>query len=376
MMKFVCLQENLKQGLNVIEKIIGKNLSLPILNTVLIEIQKNLIKLCSTDLEIGISCWITGKIEKEGSVCVPVKILSSYINSLPNKKIEISSKENKLTVECENYKASFSGFNNEDFPIIPQIKEKDFISLDSSQLCQGFSKVIGATALSEIKPEISGVLASFKKEFIKLVATDSFRLAESTVFFDKPTNIEKSLIMPAKTVQEIIRIFGQTEQGKSEIEIYSSPNQILFSKNTSPKIQLISRLIEGEYPDYEDERIMPKEFSTKILINKQEFFQHVKIASLFASRANDIKMKIDPIKKNIEFFSSSPDMGENKSEVFAQVDGEKTEIIFNCKYLMDGLANIDDSEVVFGLNGEGKPAALKPAKKKDYIYIIMPVGSS
>lgn len=369
-MKFTCLQENLKQGLNIIEKIIGKNLSLPILNTVLIEAQKNLIKLCSTNLEIGISCWVAGKVEKEGSVCVPVKILSSYINGLPNKKIEINSKENKLSLECENYKASFSGFGSEDFPIIPQIKEKEFVFSDSFQLCQGFSKVIGAVALSEAKPEISGVSINFKKDFIKLVATDSFRLAESTVFFDKPTEFEKSMIVPAKAVQEVIRIFGQ-EDDKSEIEIYSSPNQILFSKAIPPKIQLISRLIEGEYPNYEG--IIPKKFLTKIVLSKQEFLQHIKIASLFAGRTNDLKVKIDPSKKIIEFFSSSPETGENKSETFAQMEGEKTEIAFNCKYLMDGLLNIDEGEVVFELNGEETPGVLKPSKKKDYIYIVMPV---
>ena len=370
-MKFICLQENLKQGLNIIERIIGKNLSLPILNTVLIEAQKNLVKFSSTDLEIGISCCITGKVEKEGSICIPAKILSNYINGLPNKKIEVNSQENKLNLKCENYRASISGFSSEDFPIIPQIKEKEFVSLDSSKLCQGFSKVVGAAASSESKPEISGVSINLRKDSIKLVATDSFRLAENIIFPDKPESLEKSMIVPAKTIQEVIRIFGEQNQEKSDIEIYSSPNQILFLKNTTPKIQLISRLIEGEYPNYEE--IIPKGFLTKILLDRQELVQHIKIASLFTSRTNDIKMKVDPSKKSVEFFSSNPDTGENKSETSAQIEGEKTEITFNCKYLMDGLMNIDEDQIVFELNGEEKPGVLKPHKNKDYIYIIMPI---
>lgn len=370
-MKFICLQENLKQGLNIIERIIGKNLSLPILNTVLIETQKNLIKLCSTDLEIGISCWIAGKIEKEGSICVPVKILSNYVNSLPNKKIEISSKENKLNLKCENYQSLIAGFSPEDFPIIPQIKEKEFISLNSFELCRGLSKVIGAAALSETKPEISGISINFKKDFIKFVATDSFRLAESTIFLEKSENPEKSLIVPAKTIQEVIRIFGEPSQEKADLNLYSNPNQILFSRDTLPKIQLISRLIEGEYPNYEE--IIPKDFLTKILIDKQELIQHIKIASLFTSRTNDMKVKVDPSKKSVEFSSSSPDTGENKSEISAQIEGEETEITFNCKYLIDGLTNIDEAEVIFELNGEEKPGVLRPYKKKDFLYILMPI---
>ncbi|PIQ92636.1 MAG: DNA polymerase III subunit beta [Parcubacteria group bacterium CG11_big_fil_rev_8_21_14_0_20_39_14] len=370
-MKFICFQENLKQGLNVIEKIVGKNPSLPVLNNVLIITQKDSIKLCSTDLEIGISCWIAGKVEKEGTLCVPVKILSSYINSLPNKKIEINSRENKLNLKCENYKASIVGFNSEDFPIIPQIKEKEFISLNSFKLCQGFSKVIGAVASSDIKPEISGVFVKLKKDFIKLVSTDSFRLAEKTIFFEKPLSFEKSVIIPAKTVMEVIRIFGETEQSKSEIDLYLSSNQILFSKNTLPKIHLISRLIEGEYPGYEE--IIPKDFLTKVLLERQEFLQHIKIAGLFTTRTNDIKIKVNPAEKSMEFLSSNSDTGENKSEISAQIEGEKIEIIFNCKYLMDGLMNIDDEQVILELNGDEKPGVLKPYKKGEYVYIIMPI---
>lgn len=373
-MKFSCLQENIKQGLNIIERIIGKNLSLPVLNTFLIEAQKNSVKLCSTDLEMGISCWIAGKVEKEGSICVPAKILSGYINNLPNKKIEINAKENRLNLECENYKTSITGFNSEDFPIIPQIKEKEFISIDSHKLCQGLSKVIGAVSLSEAKPEISGVSVNFKNDFVKFVATDSFRLAESTVSFDKPINTEKSMIVPAKTIQEVIRIFHQSEQDRQDLEIYSNPHQILFVKNSQLKIQLISRLIEGEYPNYEE--IIPKDFLTKVMFNKNELSQHVKIASFFSGRTNDLKIKIDPNKKIVEFYSSSPDTGEHKSEIFTQTEGEKTEITFNCKYLMDGLTNIEEEEVVLELNGEDKPGVLKPSKKKDYIYIVMPIKSA
>ncbi len=370
-MKFSCLQENIKQGLNIIERIIGKNLSLPVLNTVLIETQKNYIKLCSTDLEMGISCWITGKVEKEGSVCVPVKILSSYVNNLPNKKIEINAKENKLNLECESYKTSISGFGSGDFPIIPQVKEKEFILIDSYKLCQGLSKVIGAVSLSETKPEISGVSVNFKNDFAKFVATDSFRLAESVVSFDKPIKADKSIIVPSKTIQEVIRIFHQPEQGRQDLEIYSNPHQILFARNSQPKIQLTSRLIEGEYPNYEE--IIPKGFLTKITFNKNELSQHVKIASFFSGRTNDLKIKIDPDKKMVEFYSSSPDTGEHKSEIFTQVEGEKTETTFNCKYLMDGLANIEEEEIILELNGEDKPGVFKPSKKKNYIYIVMPI---
>lgn len=369
-MKFTCLQENLKQGLNIIERIVGKNPSLPILSTILIETQKNLIKLCATDLEVGISCWINASVEKEGSVCIPARILSSYINSLPNKKIEINSKDNKLNLKCENYRSVITGFSVEDFPIIPQIKEKEFISLNSFSFCNGLSKVIGAVAVSESRPEISGVFINFKKEFIKLVATDSFRLSENTISVGKKLEIEKSMIIPAKTMQEVIRIFSQSDE-KGSLDIYSSPNQILFLKNDYPKIQLISRLIEGGYPNYEE--IIPNDFLTKVIFDKDELIRHIKIASLFASKTNEMKVKVNPSEKNVEFLSSNPDAGENKSEISAQIEGEKTEVTFNCKYLMDGLSNIDEDQIVLELNGEERPGVLRPGKNKNYLYIVMPI---
>lgn len=370
-MKFTCLQENLKQGLSIIERVVGKNPSLPILSTVLIETQKNLIKLCATDLEVGISCWINASVEKEGSICVPAKILSGYINSLPNKKIEISSKDSKLSLKCENYKSTMAGFNAEDFPIIPQIKEKNFISLNSLILCKGLSRVIGSVAISESRPEISGTFVNFKGDSVKLVATDSFRLSESTINVTQNMGLEKSMIIPAKTIQEVIRIFGQQETEKNDLDIYSSPNQILFSREEAPKVQLISRLIEGSYPNYEE--IIPKDYLTKVIFEKEEFVRQIKIASLFANRTNEIKLKINPSDKNIEFFSSNPDAGENRSEMQAQIEGDKAEVTFNCKYLMDGLSNFYEDQISFELNGDDRAGVLKPVKKKDYLYIVMPI---
>jgi len=368
-MKITCLQENLKSGLNIVQNIIGRNLTLPILNNLLLETELGRLKISSTNLEIGINTWISGKIEKQGAITCPAKILSGFINNLPNKKIELETKDNNLFIKCEGYKANIKGLSVEDFPIIPKIKEKPiFIFKKSDILRNGLNQVIGAAAISESRPEISGILFYFNKEVIKLVATDSFRLAEKTIYqsdslVDKPIY----LIIPQRTAQELIRILN--EKPDQELKVILGNNQILFELN---EVQLISRLIDGQYPDYQ--QIIPKNFKTKVFVLKDEIINNIRIASIFSSKINDIKLLISPGK--IEILAKDPDLGENQSQILTKTEGENLEINFNFKYLLDGLANISTKQVFLGLNSESSPAIIRPVQEQDYLYVVMPIKTS
>jgi len=364
-MEIICLQENFKKGINVVGNIIGKNLTLPILNNVLLTVEKKRLRLVSTDLEMAITHWTPGKVKKEGEITMPAKLLSDFINNLPNKKIEIKTKDNSLHIKCENFKSVVKGIDSKEFPIIPKVRGGSILKIEALKLKQAFSQVVNFTSLSDIRPEISGVLMDFNSKGIKFVATDSFRLGEKALSIKNET--KTSVIIPLRTIQELIRILS--EQDKDElVEILIEQNQILFK---TPDIQLISRLIEGTYPNYE--QLISKQFETNLILDRDEFLNTVKIASLFSSKINDLRLKVVPKKSLVEIFAQDTEIGENTSELKGEIKGKEVEIIFNHKYLLDGLNNIDSNKVILGLNGETNPGILKPVGDPGFVYVIMPI---
>ncbi len=373
-MKLIILQNKLKQGLSVIERISSKSFALPILRNLLIKTEKNFLLLATTDLEIGIKWWILSKIEKEGEITVPTSILSTFISLLPEKAVELTAHNQILSVECEGYKTKIKGQSSEDFPIIPEISEGISFSLDSYSFCQALNQIVDIVLPSAVRPEISGIHFFVQKDLIKMAATDSFRLGEKTLFLKKPLAIEKeiSLILPQKTAKEIINIFGE-KQG--ELKVLVSPNQILFeaimSETPHPEIRLTSKLIEGEYPNYQE--IIPKKYETQVILDKQEFLNQIKAASLFSGKINEVKFKIDPKKERVEISSQNPETGEYHSLLSGKTKGKEEEISFNYRFLNSGLLNIKSSEVIFELNGEVGPGVLKPVGDESYIYVAMPI---
>lgn len=367
-MKIICLQENLKKALSITEKIIGRNLTLPVLNNILFSIENNKIKIVSTNLEIGINCWINGKIEKEGSITIPAKLFSNLVNNLPNKKIELTAKNNKLTVNTDEFSANINTINADEFPIIPKINDKVLCVINGNLFKNSLAQVVEMASLSESRPEIAGIFMEFNKNSIKLAATDSFRLAEKNIsakFLSESDIKNKSIIIPQRTIHELIRILGEID---NEVKIILSGNQVLFDLN---EVQIISRLIEGQYPDYK--QIIPGSFKTQITVNKNELVKSIKTASLFSGKINDIKLVVNPVKLLLEISAKNADVGENKSQIISKVEGDSLDINFNYKYLLEGLNNILSDKVIIEFNNSASPAVIKPVGDMSYIYVIMPI---
>ncbi|MDD3072704.1 MAG: DNA polymerase III subunit beta [Candidatus Paceibacterota bacterium] len=373
-MKATILQEKLKQGLGIVERVSGKSLTLPILNNILITAEKSFINLSATDLEIGINWWALAKIEKEGSATIPAKILSSFIGFLPNEKIEIEEKKNNLSVTCNNRQTQILGMSTDDFPIIPKISEGEFISISPSSFCEGLEYVFDIASQSTARPEISGIFISFDKNKITMASTDSFRLGEKVINCKKGTNLKKdySLIIPQKTAREIVNIFSQFEQ---DLKIYFSSNQIMvegqMTETNHPQVQLTSRLIDGEYPNYKE--IIPSKSSTKLTISKGEILNQIKGAGIFSGKTGEVKIKISKKKKQIEILSQNSDTGEYVSQINADVQGEDVEISFNHKFLIHGISLIKSSEIIFEFSGDSGPGVIRPVGDQSFVYILMPI---
>ncbi len=374
-MKIKINQIKLKEGVGIAERVSSKSSSLPILKNIIIRAQKNIINICSTDLETGIQWWGVAKTEKEGEVVVPANILSSFINFLPDKNIELTTSKNDLVIECGNYKTQIKGFNSDDFPIIPEVAEKNSVSINAKDLCKSLSQISDIPNFSTTRPEISGIFFNFKKDKLKLVATDSYRLGEKSLPLDRSIKDDFSFILPQKAVKEIIGIFGERD---GDVNIILGPNQVLFESTmkeiSHPQIKFTSRVVEGDYPNYEE--IIPTKNSVQVVLNRSDLLNQIKAAGLFSGKVSEVVLKINPEKKEVEILSQSPEFGEYSSTLAGKITGKKESVSFNHRFLIDGLSNIKSSEIVFETNSSGEPGVFKPVGESDFLYIVMPIKAN
>ncbi|MBN1326003.1 DNA polymerase III subunit beta [Candidatus Falkowbacteria bacterium] len=385
-MKITCTQENLKRGLNSVSHIASKNTSLPILSNVLIKADKGSVSLTTTNLEIGIRCLVRAKIYKDGSFTVNSKLLTDFINLLPNEKIDLELKDDMLEVWTENQETKMKGDSAEDFPLIPQVVKKSAYTCRVEDLLKAFTQVLFAVSVSETRPEISGVYFNFSENNLTIAATDSYRLAEKKIRLSENVKEEKEVIIPARTIQELFRIlssYSGSAIGEEEpvsldkIDIYFEENQVLFVFNN---IELVSRIIEGQYPNYK--QIIPTTHKTKAIVNIAEFVKAAKTASLF-SRTGIYDVNLELKDGKITVFSTNSQMGESKSKVNGKIEGDNNKVVINYRYLLDGLQNTDSTDVIFEMIDAANPCVLRPAESldekkeaiaaEDYLYIIMPI---
>ena len=376
-MKFIISSNKFKKVVSLVSHLCGSNLTLPILNNILINLKKDILELSSTNLEIGLSVFIPVEMEKEGKITVPGKIFSDFISSLPDGDVKLEEKDLTMNIKCKGFQAKILGKDSKDFPVLPQIKEEKLTELEASEIVSGFSKVSHVVSSSDARVEISGILMKIEKKNLKLVGTDSIRLSEKKI--NLPEETKKTLIIiPQKTAVELNYIFSNFP---GTISVVVDPSQIAFNLKAKdpldPKITLVSRLIEGQYPEYEE--IIPKETKTRAILDREEFQKKIKIASLFSSRIQDVKLAFRPAKNHPEknegslsISAASSEVGETTSEIKGKIEGNPLEITFNWKYLLDGLSVINSSEVFLGANDPTSPTILKPIGDETYLYVLMP----
>jgi DNA polymerase-3 subunit beta len=368
-MKIIVLKTNLIEGLSVVEKGVSESASLPILKNFLLKAIDGEITLISTNLEIAVSSKISGKILEEGELVIPFSVFNSIVRNLNSEKISIESgKNNKIFIKTDNYEGIINDLDPKEFPLIPKIEnDKNFIVLKTENLKNVFKNIIPTVQYSTIRPEISGIFIYQKEETLYFVGTDSFRLVEIKLTKNNfNSNLKDfSVIVPIKTCQEVVRMFNNSE----EVKIFIDETQILFKGENE---ELISRLIDGTYPNYEV--VIPKDFVLNITLNKNEFIEGIKLVSAFSGKTNDIVLNLKENQKVLEISSSDVTLGEGAYKIPIKIDkSEKFSIIFNWKYLLDGLRIYDSDEVLVSLNSFEKPAKISDPKNQNILYILMPI---
>lgn len=362
-MKIVCTKKNLSFGLNLCSRIISSTNTLPILNNILLKTDAGRLKISATNLEIAVNTWVGGKVEEEGEITVPARLVSDYVNNLLTEKITLSTKTQTLELQGEKAETHILGLSAEEFPLIPKIGEEIYGKVDGKALREAIGQVAFAASFSETQPEISGIFVTFEGKTLTLAATDRYRLAEARVDLDGDVSSPRQIIIPHRAVNEIARI---AEDGP--VEIYLGEGQIFVKTDST---ELISRLIEGQYPDYK--QIIPKSFSTESEVAKADIVQGVKAASLFASENNNISFEINPQGKEVLIKSQSAQIGNSEISVGSDIIGQKNSIVFNYRYLLDCLNNLPDEKVKLQIINGSSPAQIMPIGRDNYLYIVMPI---
>jgi DNA polymerase-3 subunit beta len=384
-MKLTCLQENLNRGLSIVSHIASKNTSLPILNNVLIKAEGGTISLITTNLEMGIQCRVRGKVEKEGSYTVQSKLLADYVNLLSRDSVQIELLDlDVMGIQCAKSHTKIKGNSAEEFPLIPEIAQTGGFSIPAQDLITALSQVLFATSLSETRPEISGVYFNFLGNELTLAATDSYRLAEKIITIENKGGEEKEAIIPSRTLQELYRILSGMHTAEdvedssvNTVQIFFEDNQVLF---TFGGIELVSRIIEGQYPNYK--QIIPTNHITRVVVSVSALIKAVKTASLF-SKTGMFDVTLEFKNGAVTVSSTNNQLGENTSSVEGRMEGEENNIVVNYRYMLDGLQNLQATDVILEMTDQGNPCVLKPAESLEdnkqavetgnYLYIVMPI---
>ncbi len=370
-MKIVCAQADLERALSIVSKAITPNSTLPVLNNILLKAEENKLFFAATNLEIAIEYFIPAEVKGEGSITIPAKLIGSYVSLLRDEKVEISTVENDtILVASKSSQTKIKGINASEFPVIPQVEKENTIQIDAKSFDEGVAQTVFAAATNTSRPILAGVLFDVSKDTLKLVATDSYRLAEKVLELKEKSQLTIQCVIPAKTVTELGKILSRLNE--KQIEINFSKNQVLFVMGD---VKLMSRLIEGKFPPYE--KIIPPETKTKIEIKVEELTNVVRRVSLFA-RENNNSIKLSATNDGkLSISTDETKVGEEKAELTVNVQGENNKISLNAQYLLDVLNYIQSERISFEIEDKLSPAVVRPvfepSKTANYVYIIMPL---
>ncbi|MCW1908078.1 MAG: DNA polymerase III subunit beta [Candidatus Saccharibacteria bacterium] len=363
-MKLQVTQENLAKALGIVGRVANTRGTLPILSNIALRTVDNRLSIEATNLDIAITQAIGSKVETMGAITVPARLMQDFISSLPGGVISLELDEHRLKITTDKYQSVINGTSFEEFPVMPAIAKGTSWTMVAQKMKQALSQVLIAASSDEARPTLTGVYLHVIDGKLYAVATDSYRLAERELTASKS---DLSLLVPASAIHELIRVIGDSQD---EIEITSDEQQVLFQTGD---IKLVTRLIEGKYPDYR--KLIPQKFETVATVNRSDFINITKVSSLFAREsAGSITITADADKGEISIRSIASQLGENTSTATATISGGG-DITLNSRYLLDALQAMNGEEVEFCFNGKLEPSELKDPKNKEYIHIIMPLKS-
>ena len=380
-MRVSVLQENLAKGLSIVGRAVASRSTLPVLNNILLETDNSQLRLSAMDMEIAVNCWVGAMIEDEGQITVPARLLSDFVNSLPNDRIdmELQTRTQTLHLHCAHYEANIKGIDASEFPIIPSYQgdlETPSVEVEPEKLRHMIDQVAFAASRDDSRPTFTGVFTRLEGDKLTMVATDGFRLAVRSTMLEEPSAASVGVIIPARALRELSRIISAVDLGQEdgvEIIFTEARNQVMFHL---PGVDLVSQLIEANFPDYK--KIIPNSYNTRAVLDTGELLNAMKVANLFAKdAAGSVKVTMTPGEPGkVILDATSPELGNNVSEIDAMIEGEAMTATFNARYMIDVLSVIDTPQVAFEIISATRPGVFRPvgAGEEEYVHVIMPMS--
>ncbi len=386
-MEFSCLQENLTKGLSVVNRAVSPRSTLDVLGNVLISAEEERVRLSATNLEIGIHCWIGAEVAEDGSVAVPARILTDFVSSLPPEKVDmkLDVRSMRLHLDCDHYIAAINGVDGNEFPLIPVGDGDRAFLVDVETIRKMVAQTAFAASTQESRPSLTGILMEAQGDVLSMVASDGYRLSHRTARLSVPVETPFDVLVPAKAMSELARVSADAADG-SQMQIFVNDvqNQAIFhleGKGSQEKggayqeATFVSQLIDARFPDYK--AIIPKSHAVEAVTDTQSFLKAIRVAYLFArDEANIIRLELVPGPPgSILVKARSKELGENETQVQAEVSGGGLAIGFNARYLIEALSVVDTPQVALETTAADRPGVLKPvgSGEETFTYVMMPV---
>lgn len=369
-----CLQENLASALAIVGRAVPSRATLPVTQNVMLEIDESRLKLSATNLEIATTTWIGAQVEHEGAITVPARLLTEFVNSLPNDTISIELTESPpgIKLTCARFNATINGTSAQDFPPIPSIESGAVAQVSSDSLRGAIERVVFAAANDDTRPVLTGVKVEIEGDAITLAAADGFRLGVDRGVLSTPVEVDLRFIVPAKTLQEILRLLGDQEDDV-EIMVSEERSQVLFRLSDT---QVVSQLLQGTFPDYA--QLIPANSKTEATVDHADFQQLARSASIFARDGSGIvRIFVTPGESgstgSIRIESRADEVGDNEGVIDAKVSGEEAKVAFDSRFLLDVLNVFSGGEITLGTSTPSSPGVISAESHDGYIHVVMPM---
>ena len=370
-MNVSCLQETLNRGLGIVGRAVATRTTLPITQNVLIATDQGRLRLTATNLEVAISTWIGSTVEEEGEITVPSRLLSEFVGSLQNERVDMvtTTQPHAMTLNCARNQARIIGTDASEFPPIPRVEDGITAKVSSRALRAAIAQVVFAAASEESRPVLTGVKMEIDEDRFTLAAADGFRLAVHHGSLQESAGDAIEVIIPSRTMTELNRLLGDDDE-TVEMVFSSSRGQSLFRFKD---VEMMSQLIQGSFPNYS--QLIPERYTTRAGLQVDECLRAARTAAIFARDSSGIvRLHIQPGEPGaLQVLARADEVGENSAELDAEVEGDEAKIAFNAKYLMDVLGVIGTDRVALEVTTPSSPGVLRPKDTENYIHVVMPM---
>ncbi|HJS29682.1 MAG TPA: DNA polymerase III subunit beta [Anaerolineales bacterium] len=373
-MKVSVLQENLSRGLNIVSRAVSPRSTLPVLANVLVATDEGRLRLSATNLELGITCWIGAKVEEDGATTVPARTFIDLVNTLSDDKIEMSLtvRTQTLNIRSGTSNTDIKCIDAQEFPQLPATDMAEGVQISAADLKEVIRQVVFSASTDEARPILTGVKMEVDGSQITLAAADGFRLSVRSARLPSPDSQPVSAVIPARALHELARIIGEGDEVVGMV-IPPGRGQVVFHTRD---IELVSQLIEGIFPEYE--QIIPKSYETRTVLTTSAFLKACRQAEIFARDGSNIaRLEIKPSTDmglgNVQISAQSEQSGSNETFVDATIEGDSVLIAFNVRYLREVLDVITTPDVALETTAPASPGVIRPVGDDSFIHVIMPM---